>query len=79
MEGIQWAEEERVASWSFKRVVSGQNRGKLYATLLNILQLKRATGRRRKPRKKGWELVMQGMRGRTFGIPPVPHPSHHST
>ena len=26
---MQWAEEERVASWSFKRVVSGQNRGKL--------------------------------------------------
>ena len=73
MEEIQWAEDERVAGWSFKRGEAGKIEGN-YATLLNILQLKRATGRRRKPRKKGWELVMQGMGGRTFVNPPCATP-----
>ena len=63
-------------------VLKGWEAGEIegsYATMLNILQLKRDTGRRRKPRKKGWELVMQGTGARRFRLPPVPHPLHHNT
>lgn len=78
MEGIQWQKRKEWQVGVLKGWEAGEIEGN-YATLLNILQLKRATGRRRKPRKKGWELVMQGVGGRAFGIPPVPDPSHHNT